>query len=58
VNDVAGLARHPALRRVRVETPSGPVALAAPAASAGDGARPLGAVPALGEHTQAIRAEF
>jgi itaconate CoA-transferase len=58
VNDCAGLARHPALRRVTVETPAGPVRLAAPPAQFTDGARTLGAVPALGAHSDAIRAEF
>ena len=32
VNDCAGLRGHPALRRVTVETPEGPVAINAPAA--------------------------
>ncbi|MGG5807794.1 CaiB/BaiF CoA transferase family protein [Falsiroseomonas sp. CW058] len=58
VNGVAELAAHPALRRIEVETPNGPVAMAAPAARFSDGARPPGRVPALGEHTAAIRAEF
>lgn len=58
VNDMAGLASHPALRRVEVATPGGPVALAAPPAVLSDGARPLGPVPALGQHTAAVRAEF
>ncbi|PZW38926.1 crotonobetainyl-CoA:carnitine CoA-transferase CaiB-like acyl-CoA transferase [Humitalea rosea] len=58
VNDMAGLASHPALRRVEVATPGGPVALAAPPAVLSDGVRPLGPVPGLGEHTAAVRAEF
>ncbi len=58
VNDMAGLAAHPALRRTTVATPGGPVALAAPPAVFADGARVLGPVPALGAHTDAIRAEF
>jgi crotonobetainyl-CoA:carnitine CoA-transferase CaiB-like acyl-CoA transferase len=58
VNDCAGLARHPALRRVAVETPNGPMAIAAPPAMFSDGPRPLGPVPALGAHAAAIRAEF
>ena len=58
VNDVAGLARHPALRRVTVETPAGPVSLAAPPAISGGGPAALGPVPALGAQTAAIRAEF
>jgi crotonobetainyl-CoA:carnitine CoA-transferase CaiB-like acyl-CoA transferase len=58
VNGVADLARHPALRRVSVATEGGEVSLAAPPARFSDGARPLGRVPALGEHGAAIRAEF
>lgn len=59
VNDVQGLSRHPALRRATVNTPYGPVRLAVPAALPSDeAAARLGAVPALGEHTAAIRAEF
>src|SRR5215218_5166660 len=51
VNDVAGLSRHPALRRVTLDTPGGPVAMAAPAPRFCDGERWLGPVPALGEHS-------
>jgi crotonobetainyl-CoA:carnitine CoA-transferase CaiB-like acyl-CoA transferase len=58
VNGVDGLARHPALRRVTVETEKGAVAIAAPAARFSDGPRALGPVPALGQHSAAIRAEF
>ena len=41
-----------------VETPSGPVALAAPPVIFSDGTRPLGPVPEIGQHSAAIRAEF
>jgi crotonobetainyl-CoA:carnitine CoA-transferase CaiB-like acyl-CoA transferase len=58
VNGVAELATHPALRRIEVATPNGPVSMAAPAARFADGARPAGRIPALGEHSAAIRAEF
>jgi itaconate CoA-transferase len=47
VNDMAGLARHPHLRRIEVETPNGPVSLPAPAPRFADEARRYGAVPAL-----------
>lgn len=58
VNDVAGLSAHPALRRSEVGTPSGPVRVPAPpAVVAGAPAEP-GPVPALGEHSEAIRREF
>ena len=58
VNDVAAFSHHPALRRATVETPNGPVSLAAPPVLFSDGARALGPVPAIGEHSAAIRAEF
>jgi crotonobetainyl-CoA:carnitine CoA-transferase CaiB-like acyl-CoA transferase len=58
VNDVAAFARHPALRRLEVATPNGPVSVAAPPARFSDGLRSHGPVPALGEHSAAIRAEF
>lgn len=58
VNGVDGLAKHPALRRVTVETEKGPIAIAAPAARFSDGPRALGPVPALGAHTDKVRAEF
>ncbi len=58
VNEVADFARHPALRRVPVQTPNGPMSLAAPPVMQSDGARALGPVPAIGAHSEAIRAEF
>jgi itaconate CoA-transferase len=58
VNSPADLARHPHLRRITVGTPSGPVSYPAPPRNgAGEPGR-YGAVPALGEHTEKIRAEF
>ncbi len=58
VNDIAALSHHPALRRATVATPNGPVSIAAPPVLFSDGPRELGPVPAIGEHTAAIRAEF
>ena len=58
VNDVAAFSHHPALRRVTVQTPGGPVAIAAPPVLLSDGLRELGAVPGIGDHSDAIRAEF
>ncbi len=58
VNGVAELASHPALRRLVVETPGGPVPVAAPAARLAGVPRQYGPVPALGAHSEAIRAEF
>ena len=58
VNEVADLPSHPALRRVRVDTPAGPASIVAPPALH-DGAAPrLGPVPGIGEHGAAIRREF
>jgi itaconate CoA-transferase len=58
VNSVADLSQHPQLRRTSVVTPSGPVELVAPPVRV-DGEQPgLGPVPALGEHSEAIRREF
>ena len=58
VNDTAELAAHPQLRRIEVETPVGAVSYPAPAARRDGPPRRYGAVPALGEHSDAIRAEF
>jgi len=59
VSDMGELARHPHLRRISVETPSGAVRYPAPAARRREGeTRRYGPVPALGEHTENIRAEF
>ena len=58
VRDVADFANHPALRRTEVATPGGPVSIPVPPVQA-DGATPaLAAVPAVGEHSAGIRAEF
>lgn len=58
LNDVPGLARHPALRRVPVSVPGGAVELIAPA-PVFDGATPsLGPVPVIGADTNRIRDEF
>jgi itaconate CoA-transferase len=56
VNDTALLATHPHLRRVTIATPSGPVSHPAPPRS--QTSRQFGPVPALGEHTAAVREEF
>ena len=47
VNDMEGLARHPHLRRVTVDTPNGPVHIPAPGARFLDEDRSYGAVPDL-----------
>jgi crotonobetainyl-CoA:carnitine CoA-transferase CaiB-like acyl-CoA transferase len=58
VNDVAGLAAHVALRRSDVQTPGGMASIIAPPVVWSDGARALGAVPAIGEQSAQIRADF
>ncbi len=58
VNDSALLSTHPHLRRITVETPTGPASLPAPPAQRAEEPRGYGAVPALGAHTELIRKEF
>jgi len=58
VNSVADLVQHQQLRRAPVSTPSGTVALVAPPVIAGQAQPALRPVPALGEHSDAIRGEF
>src|SRR5580704_14825048 len=58
VSDMAALSRHPHLRRITVGLPSGSVSYPAPAGQRADESRTYGPVPALGEHTAKVRAEF
>jgi itaconate CoA-transferase len=58
VNTVAEFARHPALRRTVVGTPNGEVSIAAPPVIWSEERGDLGPVPAVGEHSAVIRAEF
>jgi formyl-CoA transferase len=58
VNGAADLSHHPHLRRITIGTPSGPVSYPAPAEQNASTARRYGPVPALGEHTERLRAEF
>jgi len=58
LNEIADFSRHPQLRRITVDAPSGPVEMPAnPVIVDGHAARP-GPVPALGADSAAIRAEF
>ena len=58
VSTMADLEAHPQNRRVTVDTPSGPVTCLAPGALH-DGCVPdFRPVPALGQHSEALRAEF
>jgi itaconate CoA-transferase len=58
VNSPAELAHHPHLRRITVDTPSRPVSYPAPPRHDDRARRRYGAVPALGQHTDKVRAEF
>ena len=59
VATLADLAAHPALRRVQVGLPGGGVASIVAPPALHDGAAPvLGPVPSVGQHSDAIRAEF
>ena len=58
VNSVADLSRHPALRRAKVDTPAGALDLVAPPLRMAGNEPGLRPVPELGQHTEAIRAEF
>jgi formyl-CoA transferase len=58
VTDMAALGRHPHLRRITVGLPSGSVSYPAPAVQQVGASRRYGPVPALGQHTAKVRAEF
>jgi len=58
INDLGLLGKHPHLRRISVDTLTGPASMPAPSAIHDGVPRSYGAVPALGEHTEKIRAEF
>ena len=58
VNDVAGLARHPQLRRVLVETAAGLVPFVAPPARVAGTEDRFGPVPTVDQHGAALRREF
>ena len=58
VNGVKELSAHPHLRRSEVRTAHGVASIVAPPAQVRGEPRRLGDVPAIGAHTQAIRAEF
>jgi itaconate CoA-transferase len=58
VTDMAALGRHPHLRRITVGLPAGDVSYPAPAVLQTGESRRYGPVPALGAHTEKVRAEF
>jgi formyl-CoA transferase len=58
VNTPAELATHPHLRRITIGSPTGPISYPAPAAQHAGEPRRYGPVPAVGQHSDKIRAEF
>ena len=58
VNDWQLLSTHPHLRRITVDSPSGPISMPAPTPRFAGERRAYGAIPSLGEHTEMVRKEF
>jgi len=58
VNDIAAFSQHPALRRISIDTASGPMSIAAPPTQSTTGTKTFGAVPTVGADSAAIRTEF
>ena len=58
VNDSALLGKHPHLRRITVDTPSGPASIPAPTPLRAGEERRYGPIPELGAHTEMVRNEF
>ena len=58
INGLAELSRHPQLRRVTVESPSGPLEVVAPPAQVVGQEGAFGPVPTLDQHGAALRREF
>jgi formyl-CoA transferase len=58
VTDMAALAQHPHLRRITIGSAIGEICIPAPGAVRSGETRHYGSVPALGEHTEQVRAEM
>jgi formyl-CoA transferase len=58
INGPADLLQHPHLRRITVGSPNGPIEMPSPPAQRAGEVRTYGSIPALGEHTARIKAEF
>ncbi|NYZ17332.1 CoA transferase [Azospirillum sp. RWY-5-1] len=58
VNGVAELSTHPQLRRIAVDTPTGPVSMVAPPQRWNDDAFAPNPVPTIGQHNESVRWEF
>jgi crotonobetainyl-CoA:carnitine CoA-transferase CaiB-like acyl-CoA transferase len=58
LSDMEDLAAHPQRRLIAVDTGAGEIEMLGPGASFAEAPTRFGAVPALGQHTPALRAEF
>lgn len=58
LNTIDGLIGHPQLRTITCETPEGPATVIAPPAQTDAAPQSFGPVPAIGQHSEKIRAEF
>jgi crotonobetainyl-CoA:carnitine CoA-transferase CaiB-like acyl-CoA transferase len=58
VNEVSGLSDHAALRKITIDSPSGPITMPAPPALVKGEERQYGAIPSIGNHSDALRKEF
>jgi itaconate CoA-transferase len=58
VNGVADILSHPHLRRLQIASPAGPIDLPMPPARVMGETPSFGPLPALGEHSGAVRREF
>ena len=59
VNDIEAVLRHPHLRRLTIDSPSGPIALPSPPARwMGEPDPAFGPLPALGAAHRKVRREF
>lgn len=58
LNDMQGLAEHPVLRRMEVDTPNGAVSIPVSPLFRRDKPIEVGPAPGLGQHSDALRAEF
>ena len=58
VNTIPDVNRHPAMRRIPVDTPAGRIEVTAPPSHVAGETLAVLSVPAVGQHTAAIRSEF
>lgn len=58
LNEVSDLSVHPFLRKITIDSPTGPIDLPAPPARLSGKERQYGSVPALGAHSKLLRKEF